>query len=396
MRDAVTLGMRYLSLLFTLLIAAVACADPVEQGAPIAPEFEPAFPGQTRAPEELSGVRPQRAIFATGLENPWGIAALPAGGYLVTERPGRLRYVGADGAVSAPISGVPSVLARRQGGLLDVTISPDFGRNRVLFLSYAKPLDGGGSATAVARAVLSDDLTELTDLRDIFVQDPPSQSPMHYGARVVVDQRGDLFITTGEHFSRAERVLAQDIATTYGKVVHLSPNGLPVGRGGLPLGIWSLGHRNVQGAAIQPSTGHLWTVEHGPAGGDELNRPEAGSNYGWPVISYGKNYNGSPVGSGQTQAEGMAQPVYYWDPVIAPSGMIFYTGAMFPEWQGDLLIGSLNPGGLVRLSLLGDRVTGEERFFRGEARIRDVEQAPDGSLLLLVDAPNGGIWRISR
>lgn len=378
------------------LWAGFAMAEPVQQGAPNAPEFTPAFPGQTRAPEVLSGVIPVREVFATGLENPWGIAALPDGGYLVTERPGRLRYVSAAGVVSAPIKGVPSVLAKRQGGLLDVTVSPDFGQNRLLFLSYAKPMEGGRSATAVARAVLSPDRTTLTDLRDIFVQDPPSASPMHYGSRVVVDPRGDLFITTGEHFSRAERVLAQDIATTYGKVVHLSPDGLPVGRGGLPLGIWSLGHRNVQGAAIQPSTGHLWTVEHGPAGGDELNRPEAGSNYGWPVISYGKNYNGSPVGSGQSQAAGMAQPAYYWDPVIAPSGMIFYTGAMFREWWGDLLIGSLNPGGLVRLRLLGDRVTGEERFFRGEARVRDVEQAPDGSLLLLVDAPDGEIWRVRR
>ncbi|WP_095587711.1 PQQ-dependent sugar dehydrogenase [Actibacterium ureilyticum] len=388
--------MHRIFLFLILFCAGAAHAEPVAQGAPNAPEYSPAFPGQTRAPEVLSGVTPVQRVFASGLENPWGIAALPGGGYLVTERPGRLRYVSAQGVVSAPIAGVPKVLAQQQGGLLDVSVSPEFGQNRVLFLSYAKPLDDGRSVTAVARAVLSPDRSTLTDLRDIFLQDPPSGSPMHYGSRVVIDRRGDLFITTGEHFSRSERVLAQDIATTFGKVVHLSPDGLPVGRGGLPLGIWSLGHRNVQGAAIQPGTGDLWTVEHGPAGGDELNRPEAGKNYGWPVVSYGKNYNGSPVGEGRTQADGMTQPIYYWDPVIAPGGMIFYTGEMFPEWWGSLLIGSLNPGGLVRLSLLGDRVTGEERFFVGDARIRDVEQAPDGALLLLVDAPDGAIWRISR
>ena len=383
--------------LFSGLIAALpALAEPVQQGAPNVPDFRPAFPEQTRAPEQRSAVRPRPEVFATGLANPWGIAVLPDGGYLVTERPGRLRHVTADGRVSAPISGVPEVLARRQGGLLDVTVSPEFRQNRLVFLSYAKPLGGGRSATAVARAVLAEDGRSLTELRDIFVQQPPSPTPMHYGSRIVFDADGNLFVTTGEHSSRAERVLAQDVGTTYGKVLHLSPDGVPVGDSPLPLGIWSLGHRNMQGAAIHPGTGDLWTIEHGPAGGDELNRPLAGRNYGWPVISYGENYNGTPVGAGRTAAKGMEQPVYYWDPVIAPGGMIFYTGAMFPEWQGDLLIGSLNPGGMVRLRLKGNRVVAEERFLVGEARIRDVQQAPDGAILLLVDAPDGGIWRLGR
>jgi len=380
--------MRSLIALTFFLLPALAMAQgrPVEQGPPNVPEFRPAFAGQTRAPEQRSGVELRRQVFAGGLAHPWGIAPLPEGGYLVTERPGRLRIAGPDGALSEPVSGLPEVFARRQGGLLDVAVGPDFARDREVFWTYAKPMGGGRSVTAAARGVLSDDRLEILEARDIFVQSPPSQTAAHYGSRIVFDGKGHAFITTGEHFTRAERALAQDLNTTYGKVMR-------VGLDGSSPAIWSYGHRNVQGAALD-AKGVLWTVEHGPAGGDELNRPEAGKNYGWPVISYGENYSGLPVGKGIAQANGMEQPVYYWDPVIAPSGMTFYEGAMFPEWQGDLLIASLNPGGLVRLRLRGGKVVGEERFLRG-TRIRDVEVAPDGAVLVLVDAPDGAIWRLT-
>jgi glucose/arabinose dehydrogenase len=377
-----------------------AAGDPWPTG-PKNADFAPAFPEQTRAPARASGVTPEVERFAGPLEEPWGIDALPGGGYLVTEQPGRLRHVAGDGTISAPISGVPEVLYQRQGGLLDVTAAPDFAQSRRIYLTYAKPLGGGLSATAAATGVLSDDMTALREVEDIFVQTPGSPNPMHYGSRLVFDGDGHLFITTGEHSSRAERVLAQDLGTTYGKVVRLAADGgVPAdnpftGRADAIDSIWSYGHRNVQGAAIEPGTGRLWTIEHGPAGGDELNAPEPGVNYGWPVISYGVNYGGSAVGAGEAVREGMAQPRYYWDPVIAPSDMIFYDGGMFADWQGDLLIGSLNPGGLVRLELDGDTVTGEERFLEGEYRIRDVEIAPDGAILLLWDSPDGAVLRLT-
>lgn len=372
-------------------------AQEVPQGAPNVPEFSPAFPEQTRAPQMRSGVAIAVESFAEGLENPWGIVALPGGGYLVTERPGRLRYVAADGTVGAPIKGLPDSLDAGQGGLLDVTIGPDFAKSRVIYFTYAKPIRRGRSATAAARAVIDPGFTALTDLRDIFVQDPPSRAPMHFGARIVIDG-GIAFITVGEHSNRSDRVKAQQITQSYGKVIRIRTDGtvpkdnpFADGEGHAPL-VWTLGHRNPQGAAFD-GRGRLWTLEHGPAGGDELNLITPGANYGWPVVSYGENYNGRPVGSGASSAPGFAEPVYYWDPVIAPSGFAFYTGDLFP-WKGDILIGSLNPGGLVRLRLRGDKVVGEERFLEGEARLRDIEIAADGSILALVDAPNGGIWRL--
>ncbi len=386
--------MRFSFVLFALVPAmAVAQGGPVEQGPRNVPEFRPAFTAQTRAPAEDSGVTLRREVFASGLAHPWGIAPLPQGGYLVTERPGRMRRILPDGSLSAPIAGLPEVLAESQGGLLDVTLGPDFETDRMIYWTYAKPMRGGRSATAAARGVLAPDLSRVSAVEDIFVQSPPSHAPAHYGSRILFGPDGHVFITTGEHFTPQERVLAQDTDTTYGKVVRIRPDGsIPPDN---PFGnaVWSYGHRNPQGAAFD-SSGRLWTVEHGPAGGDELNRPEAAENHGWPVISYGENYDGDPVGSGRAVAEGMEQPVYYWDPVIAPGGMTFYDGAMFDAWRGDALIASLSPGGLVRLSLQDGRVTGEERFLRG-TRIRDVEIAPDGAVLVLVDAPEGEILRLT-
>ena len=374
------------------LIPTLACAQ-VEQGAANA-DFTPAFENQTRAPA-LPETPVSVATFAEGLANPWGIASLPDGSFLVTERPGTLRRVAADGTLSDPIGGVPQVDARRQGGLLDVAIAPDFADSGVIFLTYAKPVDGG-TVTAAARAVLRDDM--LTEVSDIFVQEPPSQTYMHYGSRVVPTDDGMVYVTTGEHSSEATRVLAQDLGTTYGKIIRLNADGsVPkdnpfVGTDGID-GIWSYGHRNVQGAALGPD-GTLWTMEHGPAGGDELNHPQAGLNYGWPVISYGVNYDGSPVGSGASAREGMEQPIYYWDPVIAPGGIAFYDGD-YADWQGDLLIAGLNPGSLTRLRLDGERVTGEERLLQDVGRIRDVEVLDDGDLLVLIDADPGRILRVT-
>jgi glucose/arabinose dehydrogenase len=263
----------------------------------------------------------------------------------------------------------------------------------VIYLAYAKPMPGGMSATAAARGVLSADGTALTDVRDIFVQDPPSSNAMHYGARVVPHD-GHVYITTGEHFSNREREFAQDPAKTYGKVVRVSPEGGAVPGNPFDNEVWTLGHRNVQGAAIRPADGSLWTLEHGAAGGDELNKIAVGANYGWPVVSYGVNYNGSAIGNGQARAEGFAEPQYYWDPVIAPGGFGFYSGDMFAGWEGDVIAASLNPGGVVRLVLDGDRVVGEERFLDGEIRVRDVEIAPDGAILIL-DNSDGRLLRLT-
>ncbi len=362
-------------------------------------DFEPAFEAQFRAPAMSSQFDLSSEALAGPLVHPWGVAALPGGGYLVTERPGRLRHVAEDGTLSEPISGVPEVLNQKQGGLLDVALSPEFEEDRTIFLTYSKPVDGG-SATAAARAVLSEDMTSLGEVKDIFVQQPGASAPMHYGSRVVIDGE-NAFVTTGEHFTQQYRDYAQDLDKTFGKVIRIGIDGMIpqdnpfVGQDGAIDSIWSLGHRNIQAAALDDE-GRLWTIEHGPKGGDELNRPEPGLNYGWPVVSYGAQYSGKPIGSGEASAEGFEEPVYFWDPVIAPSGMAFYDGEMFPEWQGDILVGSLYPGGLVRLSLDGDRVTGEERLLRDAGRIRDVEVLADGSILLITDEEAGEIMRITR
>jgi len=374
-------------------------AQDVAQGEPNA-DFAPAFENQTRAPA-LSPTAVSTEVLVDGLSHPWGIATLPEGGWLVTERPGRMRVITPEGRMSVPVEDLPEVDDRRQGGLLDVAISPDFAADRTVFWTYAK-LVPGGTVTAAARGVISDDFTRMTEVRDIFVQEPPSRHPMHYGSRILPQADGTVWITTGEHSAAEERDRAQEIGTTYGKVIRVTRDGDPVpgnpfiDEDGIDT-IWSLGHRNMQGAAIHPGDGALWTIEHGPRGGDELNRPVAGGNYGWPVVSYGIEYRGSEVGEGRARAPGFEEPVYYWDPVIAPGGMIFHSGTGFDGWQGDILIGSLNPGGLVRLKLDGDRVAGEERLVPELGRVRDVEEMADGSLLLLIDAPEpfGEIVRVT-
>ena len=383
------------------LVTTAAAAQPVDQGPANAPQFTPAFPEQTRAPAVDSGVELQVETLAAPLDRPWGIDPLPDGGYLVTERPGQLRHISAEGEISEPIGGLPEIVSRKQGGLLDVTVSPNFASDRTVYITYSKPMGEGLSVTAAARGTLSQDMTELTDVSDIFVQEPPSPHPMHYGSRILLD--GDIaWITTGEHSAPEDRVKAQQLDTTYGKVIRLHKDGsVPednpfVGQDGAIDSIWSLGHRNIQAADLR-EPGDLWTIEHGPKGGDELNNPEAGENYGWPVVSYGENYDGTPVGSGEAHHEpkGFIEPRYYWDPVIGPSGMVFYDGDMFADWQGDLLVGSLAPGALVRLELDGDKVTGEERLLDNQGRIRDVVQDRDGALLLLIDSDAGAVLRVT-
>jgi glucose/arabinose dehydrogenase len=334
-------------------------------------------------------------VVAGPLQHPWGLALLDDGRMLVTERPGRMRLVGKDGKLSEPLRGIPEVYARGQGGLLDVTLSPKFNEDRLVYFSFAEP-DGDVAGTAVARGKLSE--TALENVEVIWRQTPKVSSPNHWGSRIVFRPDGTLYVTLGDRFN--QRPLVQDLSTTIGKIVRLNPDGsVPqdnpfVGKSGAKGEIWSYGHRSVQAAALHPQTNQLWTVEHGARGGDELNHPEAGKNYGWPVITYGVDYSGVKIGEG-TEKEGMEQPVYYWDPVIAPSGAFFYTGDAFPDWQGDLFIGSLNPGGLVRLKIDNGKVVKETRYIGNpRQRVRDVQQGPDGLLYVITDSPQGQILRL--
>ncbi|WP_173930978.1 PQQ-dependent sugar dehydrogenase [Chelativorans sp. Marseille-P2723] len=338
---------------------------------------------------------------ADGLAHPWALALLPDGTMLVTERPGRLRHVSRDGQLSEPVAGVPEVDARGQGGLLDVAIDPDFQNNRLVYLSFAEAGEGG-NGTAVARGRLSEDMTSLSGVKVIFRQQPKQNSTAHFGSRLVFDEGGYLFVTLGERSSVQFRGQAQELNSHLGKIVRIHPDGsVPgdnpfVGQEGALPEIWSYGHRNIQAAAINPQTGVLWEIEHGPRGGDELNIVQPGANYGWPIVSLGINYDGSPVGEGIQQAEGMVDPSYSWTPVIAPSGMIFYQGAAFPEWRGNLFVGGLASTALVRLELNGNAVASEERLLEALGlRIRDVAEGPGGEIFVVTDQRNGEILRIT-
>jgi glucose/arabinose dehydrogenase len=330
--------------------------------------------------------------YAKGLEIPWGAAFLPDGRILVTERPGRLRIVAKDGTLSEPLAGVPKVFAQGQGGLLDVALDPKFSENKVVYLSYAEPGEGG-AGTAVARAKLTD--TGLEDVKVIFRQQPKVDGGNHFGGRLVFTPDGKLFITLGERFKFTP---AQDLGTHLGKIVRINPDGsVPEDnpfvsqKDALPE-IWSYGHRNPQSAMIHPETGKLWELEFGPMGGDELNIPAAGANYGWPVVSWGKNYDGTDIPDPPTHPE-FKDAIYHWNPVISPSGATFYTGDAIPGWKGNLLIGGLSSQAIVRLTLDGEKVTGEERLPM-DARIRDVIQGPDGAVYAL-DETDGTILRLT-
>ncbi len=334
---------------------------------------------------------------ASGLKNPWGLAFLPDGRMLVTERAGRLLLVASNGEKTR-IEGTPDVYARGQGGLLDVATDPDFASNRFVYLSYAET-GAMGVGTAVMRGVLSEDFKKFEKKQVIFRQAPKVSGNNHFGSRLVFARDGKLFITLGDRF--AQRDSAQDLGTTIGKVVRINKDGtIPednpfVGRAGALKEIWSYGHRNIQGAALHPDTGALFTAEHGARGGDELNKPEAGKNYGWPVISYGVNYDGSKIGEG-TEKPGLEQPLKYWDPSFAPSGLAFYTGDRFANWKGDLFIGGLSGMRLVRVDMDGEK-PGAEEILLGDLgeRIRDVVQGPDGLLYLLTDDQDGKVLRLT-
>lgn len=347
------------------------------------------------APASAPAVAVKTVDVARGLEHPWGLAFLPDGRLLVTERAGRLRVVGRDGRLSAPLTGVPRVVARGQGGLLDVALSPSFETDRQVYLSFAEPADGG-ARTAVARATLADE--GLRDTTVIFRQKQARAGANHFGSRLVLTRDGHLFITTGDRYDARDQV--QDLGTHFGKIVRVRTDGtVPPDNPfvnatrALP-DIWSFGHRNVQGAALHPGTGRLWAHEHGAMGGDEVNVVLAGRNYGWPVITHGVDYSGAKIGEGSAKA-GMEQPQHVWVPSIAPSGMAFVTSSRLPGWRGSLVIGSLKFRLLARLSLDAERVTGEQRVLQplGE-RIRDVRQGPDGHLYLLTDESQGAVLRV--
>jgi glucose/arabinose dehydrogenase len=330
-----------------------------------------------------------------GLAHPWALAFLPDGNMLVTERPGRLRLATPDGKLSQPITGVPRVFAASQGGLLDVIVDRNFAQNRTIYFCYAEPADGG-ARTAMARATLGDG--RLDQLQVIFRQQGPLSSGNHFGCRIVQAPDNNLFLTLGEHFG--DRDEAQNLRNHLGKIVRIRPDGTSppdnpfVGREGLWPEIWSYGHRNPQGLALNPTTGKLWEHEHGPRGGDEVNIIEKGKNYGWPVIGYGVDYSGAKIHE-STSKPAMEQPVKYWVPSIAPSGMAFYQGNLFPAWRGNLFVGALVTRILVRLTVEGDKVTNEERMLQGlRERIRDVRAGPDGALYLVTDNSAGRVLRL--
>ena len=335
---------------------------------------------------------------ATGLEHPWALAFLPEGGYLVTERPGRMRIVDEQGRLGPALGGVPEVAVRGQGGLLDLALDAGFERNRTLYFCFSEPAEAGTSSTALARATLPAGSARLEDVRVIFSQQPRVASPLHFGCRIVQMPDGHLVLALGERYHRMQE--AQKLDNHLGKLVRLTPDGAPapgnpwIGRAGARPEIWSYGHRNPQGATLGPD-GRLWMHEHGPQGGDEINLPLPGRNYGWPVVTFGEQYDGGPIGEGITAKPGMEPPLYHWTPSIAPSGMAFLTSDRYgAAWRGNLFVGSLKFSQLVRLELVGARVVREHRLDGVGERVRDVRLGPDGLLYLLTDSPKGRLLRV--
>ncbi|MCR6500890.1 PQQ-dependent sugar dehydrogenase [Shinella sp. CPCC 101442] len=393
------------TLLATAMLTGPAFAQSVrtaETGDANAPDQRPAFENQTRA--ALPDVVPEIGVdvVAKDLPHLWAMEFLPDGRMLVTAKDGAMHVVFQEnGEVSPPIEGVPEVMSDGQGGLLDVALAPDFESSNRIYLSFSEPRDGG-NGTSVASATLAeqDGTFSLRDVKVVFRQMPTYDGDKHFGSRLVFGPKGELYVTVGERSDRETRVGAQDLASGFGKVFRLDAEGKALADNpftkteGAQPEIWSFGHRNLQAATLD-GQGRLWTVEHGPKGGDELNRPDAGKNYGWPKVTYGIEYSGGPVGEGITALEGTEQPVYYWDPVIGPSGMAYYDGDAIPEWKGAFLIGGLVSQGLVVLHMDGDRVAREERVPL-DARIRDVKIAPDGSVFVVTEERGGGESTILR
>jgi glucose/arabinose dehydrogenase len=378
-------------------LALLGCAGDAAAGA----DFKPAFPEQTRAPAIQTKTPLQVTTIASGLDKPWAIAFLPDGRMLVTEKPtGKLYVVASDGKRSPAVGGLPRVDGRNQGGLLDVEVAPDFARSGLVYWTYYEPREGG-NGLAVARARFVDGAQPRVDgVEVVFRMQPTLESTLHAGGRLVFAPDGTMFVTLGERSIMAGRVQARDLGSHFGKIVRIHPDGaVPkdnpfAGRSGARPEIWTLGHRNVLAAALD-GRGRLWVTEMGPRGGDELNLVEKGKDYGWPTIGYGVEYSGAPIHA-SSQGPGMEQPVYYWDPVISPSGMVVYSGELFPEWRGNFFVGGLSSKALVRLAVDGDRVVGEERLLTDlGARIREVVQGPDGALYLLTDASDGKLLKVT-
>jgi len=371
--------------------------------------YAPAFAGQTRAPALTTDTKFEvKEVVASGLASPWAVEFLPGGKFLITERiAGQFRIADAAGKVSAPIKqGVPAVHGVGQGGLLDVALDPNFAANQMIYWSYSEPGSDGRNNTAVAKGKLVDGATPRIDnIKVIWRQTPSLQSNQHFGSRVVFAKDGTLFVTLGDRGALPGRMQAQDLKSAIGKIVRINTDGSApkdnpfVGRADALPEIWSYGHRNVQGAFLHPTTGELWELEHGPQGGDELNIARKGKDYGWPSITYGVEYGGTlrKIGEGSAKA-GMEQPVYYWDPVIAPGGLTYYNADLFPKWKGSVFASGLNPSFVSRLTLNGDKVTGEERFKfsdRANERYRDINVGPDGAIYLLTDGPNARLLKVA-
>lgn len=374
---------------------------PVETKAPNT-KYKPAFEGQTR----IHGVKTKTAldikVLSEGLVNPWGIRSLPDGRFLITEKAGTMRIADNTGKLSAPITGLPSVNAEGQGGLLGLAIDPDFSNNRMVYWSFSEN-QPDGTLTAVAKGRLSDDETKIENATVIYRATPAFDSRLHYGSRIVIDKEGNLFISTGERSNIITRPQAQQLNSSLGKVIHITKDGKAVstnpfiGRSDAKPELYSYGHRNVQSLALHPVTGDLWEGEFGPRGGDEINLIKPGKNYGWPTITYGIEYSGETIGEGITQKEGLEQPVYYWDPVVSPSGMSFYDGNLIPEWKNNLLIGCLSGMHILRLVIEDNKVVGEERLLEDQQqRFRDVTVGKDGAVYAVCDGQHGRLYRIGK
>ncbi|URM36275.1 PQQ-dependent sugar dehydrogenase [Flavobacterium anhuiense] len=372
---------------------------PVETGAANT-TYQPAFAGQTRAGSIQTTTEIESKIITSGLSAPWGVAYLPDGRLLVTEKAGKIKIVTQAGVISNALTGVPAVNPDSQGGLLGICLDPAFATNRMVYWVFSEVV-GGGNITAVAKGRISDDEKAIENATVIYRSNTPNASTLHYGGRVLFDKTGNLFVSIGERSVLETRPLAQSVTSSLGKIVRITTSGQAAPgnpaftqAGALPE-LYTIGHRNPQGLAIHPTTGELWQSEHGPRGGDEINRIKAGANYGWPTITYGIEYSGTKIGEGITQQTGMEQPVYYWDPVVSPSGMMFYAGKRVPEWQNNLFIGSLSGMHIVRLAFKDNKVAGEERLLAGEGqRFRDITQGKDEALYAVTD--QGRLYKIDK
>ncbi len=371
---------------------------PVETADPNT-DYQPAFTGQTRGPGVRTTTKLDTTVITSALTSPWGVKSLPDGRLLVTQKGGTMRIVTQTGTVSSPITGLPAVNANGQGGLLGLTLDPAFSTSRMVYWVFSENI-AGGNVTAVAKGRLANDEKTIENATVIYRAIPAYNGTLHYGGRIVFDAQGNLFVSTGERSDLVTRPLAQSTTAALGKVLRITKDGQPApgnptfGEGGLPE-LYTIGHRNPQGLAIHPVTGELWQAEHGPRGGDEINRIQAGKNFGWPTITYGIEYSGQKVGDGIQQKDGLEQPVYYWDPVVSPSGMTFYAGDRVPEWKNNLFIGALSGQHIVRLVIENNKVAGEERILAGEnQRFRDVTQGTDGALYAITD--QGRLYRLDK